>query len=78
MKYVALQLSDTDGDVVLFCNQGRSRSPMYLVAYLVIAYNMTTGAAMHVVDKLLRDQRGEQLDRLGSLKPIIDIIYDEA
>ena len=51
---------------------------MYLVAYLVIAYNMTTGAAMHVVGKLLRDQRGEQLDRLGSLKPIIDIIYDEA
>jgi len=76
LKYVAIQLSDTDGDVVLFCNKGRSRSPMYLVAYIVIIYNVTTCAAMHMVGQLLREQRGEQLDRFGCLKPIIDIIND--
>jgi hypothetical protein len=65
---------DAEGDVVLLCNRGRSRSPMYLVAYLVVMYNMKSCAAMKCVGKLLLEQRGEVLDRYGSLKPVIDLI----
>jgi hypothetical protein len=74
MKFVVLQVIDAEGDVVLLCNRGHSRSPMYLVAYLVVMYNMRSCAAMKCVGKLLLEQRGEVLDRYGSLKPVIDLI----
>lgn len=74
MKFVALQLLDTEGDVVLLCNKGRSRSPMYLAAYVIVMYNMTSRDAMHLIGQLLLEQRGVVLDRHGSLKPLIDII----
>jgi hypothetical protein len=37
-------------------------------------YNMKSCAAMKCVGKLLLEQRGEVLDRYGSLKPVIDLI----
>lgn len=42
---VALQIHDTEGNVALFCNHGRSRSPMYLVVYLVIFYDLSVDEA---------------------------------
>jgi hypothetical protein len=74
MMHVAIQMLDSEGDIVLFCKQGRSRSPMYLVAYLVIVHNMSTHTAMEVIRKLLREERGEELDRFGCLEPVIERI----
>ena len=76
MKYVALQMLDTEGNIVLFCKTGRSRSPMYLVAYLVIMYSMSVADAMGVVGKLLQDSRGMTIDRHSDLVPIVEHIYD--
>jgi hypothetical protein len=77
MKYVALQLFDTEGNIVLFCKSGRSRSPMYLVAYLIIFYSMSMKDAIKLVRDLLRDQRNESLDRTQSLLPAIQRIYND-
>lgn len=76
MQYVALQILDTEGNVVLFCNKGRTRSPMYLVAYLIIMYSMTVSHAMSVVGKLLEEQRGLTIDRHDSLVPVVDHIFE--
>ena len=75
MMHVAIQMLDSEGDIVLYCLQGRSRSPMYLVAYLVIIYNMSADAAMNEVREMLYNGRGEELDRFGCLKPIIELIH---
>ena len=58
LQYVALQLFDTPGNVVMFCKHGRTRSPMNLVAYIVISYGMSPEMAVGVVRKVLRNQRG--------------------
>lgn len=76
MQHVALQLLDTAGDVVIFCNKGRSRSPMYLVAYLILIHCMTPDESMTLVAGLLLEQRNEILDRYGSLKPIVEHFHD--
>ena len=81
MQYIALQLFETEGNVVLFCNNGRTRSPMYIVAYLIIIYGMNVNDAMHVIEKLLMEQRHLELDRYDSLLAIVVDIhavdYDE-
>lgn len=76
MQYVALQLIETEGNVVMFCNKGRTRSPMYLVAYLVIVNSMSVREAINHVTRLLDEQRGLELDRHQSLVPIIQRIYE--
>ena len=77
VRYVVLQLFDADGDALLCCRNGRTRSPMYLVAYLVIIYNMTTLNAKKVVAKLLHESRGMELDRFDSLGPLIEKLNDD-
>ena len=76
MKYVVLQLIDTPGNVVLFCVNGRTRSPMYLVAYLAVVYGMLPIKAMALVQTLLKDQRAELLDRFDTLIDIVNEVYD--
>lgn len=76
LQYVALQIFDTQGNVVLFCNNGRSRGPMYLVAYLVIVHCLTPMQAMDSVRELLHEQRGCEMDRFDSLVPFIYHIFD--
>ena len=75
LKYVALQMFDAQGNLVMFCNRGRSRSPMYLVSYYVIIHNMHPIEAMKIVRNSLMEQRGERLDRYDSLTPFIHCIY---
>lgn len=75
MKYLALQLVDTAGNRVLCCNNGRTRSPMYLVSYLVIIYGKSVRAAMSTIGSLMKEQRDEELDRNESLVPILQHIY---
>lgn len=76
LMYVALQIFDAGGNVVLFCKNGRSRSPMYLAAYLVIIHCLTPSESLSCVRKLLQDQRGEELDRYDCLVPFIYHIFD--
>lgn len=76
LKYVALQMFDAQGNLVMFCNRGRSRSPMYLVSYYVIIHNMHPIEAMKIVRNSLMEQRGEMLDRYDSLTPFIHCIYN--
>ena len=73
--YVTLQMMSTEGNICLFCNNGRSRSPMYLVAYLVVVHSLFPSDAMDIVRCKLWDVRGEQLDRYDSLGVIIEDIY---
>ena len=77
MMYVVLQLMDTPGNVVLFCNHGRSRSPMYLVAYLIVVHGMLPKVARALVQSLLKEQRAQELDRFNCLLKIIEIIYSK-
>lgn len=76
MQYVALQMLDAKGNILLICNSGRTRSPMYLVVYLIIMYGMTVRKAMKIVSDLLDEQRSLLLDRHRSLVPIVDIIFN--
>ena len=74
MKFVALQLFDVVGNVVIFCNHGRSRSPMYVVAYLIIFHDLSVDAAMTHLSVLL-EERGIILDRFNDLLPAIENIF---
>ena len=74
VQYMTLQMLDAPGNIVLFCNNGRTRSPMYLVAYLIIVQSMPVHKAMDIVSELLRQQRGYTLDRFASLVPIVQHI----
>ena len=67
MQCTVLQMLDTEGNIVLFCKNGRTRSPMYLVAYLIIVHAMSVHKAMDIVADLLQQQRGQILDRFESL-----------
>ena len=77
MKIVTLQLLHVEGNVVLFCNTGRTRSPMYVVVYLVIVYGMSVESAMNKIGCLLKEQRHLELDRHRSLVPIVNHIHDD-
>ena len=76
MRFVALQIADTPGNIVLFCQNGRSRSPMYLVAYLVVSFSMQVNDAIAHITELLQFQRGQKLDRFNSLTAAIEHIYN--
>ena len=76
MCYVAIQMSDTEGNIVLLCNNGRTRSPMYLVSYLIFMYSMSVCQSMNIVGDLLKEQRDQPLDRHRSLVPIAELIYN--
>ena len=75
MKFVALQLAETRGNVVLFCSNGRTRSPMYVVVYLMMIHSMSIHNAMTTIRELLLSQRGYELDRHRSLLPILNDIF---
>jgi hypothetical protein len=72
--HVALRIASAEGNVVMFCQRGRSRSPVYLVVYLIIIYNMPAGEAMRTVGSLLADARHDVMDRHGTLTPIVQDI----
>ena len=77
MKSVALQLYDTEGNIVMFCNNGRTRSPMYLVAYLVIFHDVFLSEAVAQIKVLLLQFRGYKLDRYDQLMPALVKICDD-
>ena len=56
-------LHTNEGNAVLCCNGGRSRSPTYLVVYLVLCWNISIIQAYSMVESLLKDARKEDLDR---------------
>ena len=56
-------LHTNEGNAVLCCNGGRSRSPTYLVVYLVLCWNISIIQANSIVESLLKDTRGEKMDR---------------
>lgn len=72
---VTLQVFEVEGNVTMFCYNGRSRSPMYLVVYLIIIYNMTPDEAMDTVRNLLSSQRDQPMDRHDTLTPLVEDIY---
>ena len=81
MRYVALQLVDEEGDVVICCTIWKNQvpRPMYLVCYLVIIHGErvdTMYVAMNTVNALLQRDRQHTLDRHRSLIPIIEHIFN--
>ena len=71
-RFVAVQLYRSEGNAVLMCNSGRSRSPMYVVAYIVLCYSASVRSAMNVVRELLWESRRQELDRFGKLIRIVE------
>lgn len=76
MINVAIEMLDAEGNIALICNNGRSRSPMYLVAYLVIVDGLLPIDAMSRVRDILFVQRNEKLDRFECLQPIVEEIFE--
>ena len=76
LKHVAIQMCDTEGNIALFCNHGRSRSPMYLVVYLIIFYDYSVSDARSTIADMLHLQRGLELDRYNSLTLAAELIHD--
>ena len=74
MRYVAIQMYDAVGNVVIFCYNGRSRSPMYLVAYLILFYDLSYSDARECVSSLLQDDRCQLLDRNNDFGPACEDI----
>lgn len=74
--HVALQILDTTGNVALFCNNGRSRSPTYLVVYVMIVYGWGAQESVTCVRNALLEQRNETLDRFGCLMPLVEEIWN--
>jgi len=67
-----LQLRRTEGNVVINCKNGRTRSPMYLVAYLMLCYDMEVEDARSIIGKQLRAERNLELDRDNRLLPVVE------
>lgn len=74
MCQVCLQMFDTEGNIAIFCKSGRSRSPMYLVSYLLLFNDMTVDNALNHVGLLLRVARNEWVDRHYSLYDIVVLV----
>ena len=73
-RFVSVQVCDTPGNVVIVCQNGRTRAPMYLVVYLMICHDLTHVDALDIVVNELFSQRGLELDRHDSLKPVLEYI----
>ena len=76
MRYVSLQIYKTDGNIILSCKNGRSRSPMYLVVYIIVVYDVTIAEAMKIVSTILFDVRNVELDRYELYVPALRYIID--
>ena len=63
IRYGVLQINKTKGNICLSCKNGRTRSPMYLVAYLVICYEMSVEEAYSSIGSMLIMDRNELIDR---------------
>ena len=74
MCQVCLQMFDTKGNIAIFCKNGRSRSPMYLVSYLLLFNDMTVDSAMKNVELLLRVTRNVLIDRHYTLYDIVVLV----
>ena len=76
MMQVCLEMLDTEGNIALFCKGGRTRSPMYLIAYLVLFCNMPFEVAHQNIGKIMQQSRHQVLDRHYSLHEIIATLVD--
>lgn len=74
---VCLQMFDAEGNIAICCKSGRSRSPMYLVIYLILFNDMTVSSAMNSVSRLLRRGRSECIDRYYTLFDFAVVIAAE-
>jgi hypothetical protein len=64
---VVLQIADAPGNVCIYCIMGRSRSPAFVAAYLVVVCCYSTAAAYSVLSAIFidarKDARGIDRDR---------------
>lgn len=74
IRHVCLQMFNTEGNIAIFCNSGRSRSPMYLVAYLTLFCHLTFDNAFRLVEVTMLNSRDQVLDRHCSLHDIVALI----
>jgi hypothetical protein len=77
IKNVCLQMYDCTGNIAIFCHMGRSRSPMYVVAYIILFCNKSLDEAMLAMETLLDKQRHQLLDRHNTLYEIVACIAEE-
>ena len=76
IEYICLQMHDSSGNIAIFCHTGRSRSPMYVVAYLILFCGFHFATAMDCIERVLLEQRNLLLDRHNTLYEIVAFIED--
>ena len=67
-----MQLHKTEDNVVIFCKNGRTRAPIYLVAYLILCYDMTVMHARGKVHNMLYKERHHILDGDNRLLSVLE------
>lgn len=79
MCNVILQLASTNGNVCIFCGRGRSRSPAYLAAYLVIVHCYSPRQAYLVLSREFVYRRGDirGIDRDNRFMYFLDKLINE-
>ena len=63
IRYGVLQINKTKGNICLSCKNGRTRSPVYLVAYLVLCYEISVEEAYATIGSMLLLNRNQIIDR---------------
>ena len=66
-----MQILESEGNVALFCKSGRSRSPVYFAAYLVMCHDFAVYEAVKCVESLLLEQRNQIMDRYQCFVPVL-------
>lgn len=74
MKSVVIQIADTPGNLCMYCIMGRSRSPAFLAAYMVVIGCYSTAEAYSILSPIFirsrKDIRG--IDRDQRFSPFVE------
>jgi CO dehydrogenase/acetyl-CoA synthase beta subunit len=64
---IVLQIAQSDGNVVIFCGRGRTRSPAHVAAYYIVVMCYTPDEARSMLSRQFITQRGDNrgIDRDG-------------
>ena len=59
MLFATYQLYNTDGNVLVCCGRGRTRSPAYLIAYCIRVLGLSFNSSFDKVNRAFQEQRKE-------------------
>ena len=76
---IVQQLSNSEGNVVVFCGRGRTRSPVHVAAYFIVLHCYTVQEAHTILSKRLSTYRGDNrgIDRDSRFTLYLDRLESE-